>query len=346
MSSLYRPILKQAWQLTWRHKFLWLFGFFAAWIGTAGEYDFIIRGFELIREKSSVIINIREFIVSTGIFSAATSQGLKNLVVNSPWSLIPLIILLLIFILAVILIIWAIITSQNGLITSIKSLAGGKTTNFQEGLSIGMAKFWPVFWLNVIYKLVIFILFLTLGVIFTFILATAFADLQYWIGFIYLILFFVGFIIFIPLIIAISFVIRYAICYIVIKNYRLGEAIKRGISLFINNWLISLELAFILLMLYLAASILLLLLTIAIIAPLILLLFTFISIKFIFAANFIVLLALIIFLMIAIIAVSIFSTFLWSCWTLLFIQLTEKGGSSKLVRITANFPSYLGKKAT
>lgn len=340
MSSLYRPILKQAWQQTWRHKFLWFFGFFAAWLGTTGEYDFILRSFDRILEKGNILINFKQFVVTTGLFSDKTLQGIKQLADSEPLSLLIAAFVGLIILAALAFAIWVVITSQAGLIAGAKKIAGGKTVNFTGTISDGSVKFWPIFWLNVIYRIITFIIFLTLGVI----LALLFANTQAWSNLTFFIIFLVGFVLFIPLIMIISFITRYAACYVIIKNYRFGEALKQSLNLFFKNWLISLELSFLLLIIYLGMAIMLLVAAAIVIVPLLFLLTIFMSLRFVFGFELIALLAILAFAALSMVGVAIFSTFLWSCWTLLFIQLTEKGGESKLVRITSNFPSYLKRK--
>lgn len=338
MNSLYRPILKQAWFHAWRHKFLWFFGFFAAWLGTSGEYELFIRSFDRINEKGSLIIKLNQFVVTTGLFSKNTLHNLGVLASNRPMDLVWLIILFLIIILAGLFIVWAIITSQGSLIGSIKKIAKNQNTNLQEGISIGVSKFWPILWLNLIYRLIVFVLFLALGVIFAYFFATSFIESGPNTGLSYFILFLVGFVIFLPLAFIISFVIRYAACYIVIKNYRLRDAIRQGISLFVKNWLISLELSLILLFLHVAVAIAIILLVIIVAAPLILLLYLFLAVGLAPGFYLITLIGAILLLALVIVSVSLFSTYLWSCWTLLFLQLTEKGGTSKLVRLANAIP--------
>lgn len=338
MTSLYRPILKQAWSHTWRHKFLWFFGFFAAWLGTSGEYELIIRSFDRINEKGSLLVGLNDFLTTTGLFSAVAEQNMKQLITAHPLALLPIIIIALILLLAAIFTIWAVMISQGGLISSLKKIAGNKPANFQDGLISGISRFWPILWLNLFYRLAVFALFLGLGAALGLFFNSSFFYANSQAGLNYFLLFFIGFIIFLPLIIIISFIARYAICYAVIKNYRLKEAIKQGLALFFKNWLISLELAFILLLLYLAMAILTTLLLLATITPLIFLLAIFYAIGLAWLFKFFLLLTFLIFAGLVIVLVSIFSTYLWSCWTLLFIQLTEKGGESKLIRLTQSLP--------
>lgn len=343
MNSLYRPILKQAWFHTWRNKFLWLFGFFAAWLGTSGEYELFIRSFDRIHEKGNLLINFNQFIVTTGIFSSSLTANIKTLAANSPMTLIWMILLFLVIILATLFIIWAIITSQGALISSIRKTAKNQVTNFQEGLNTGLAKFWPILWLNLIYRFIVFLLFLTLGVIFAYFFAYTFIDPEVFYGLSYFILFLIGFVIFLPLVFIISFIIRYAACYVIIRNFRFREALRSGAALFAKNWLISLELALILLFFHIAVAILLILLVIVIGAPLLLLLAIFYNLGFAFGFYTVTFLSVIILLAVVILTVSVLSTYIWSCWTLLFLQLTEKGGSSKLIRVASNIPGIKRK---
>lgn len=338
MNSLYRPILKQAWFHAWRNKFLWLFGFFAAWLGTSGEYELLIRSFERIHEKGNLLINFNQFIVTTGIFSSSLIANLKALATTSPMTLIWMILLFLIIILAALFVIWAIITSQGALISSIRKTAKNQATNFQEGLNAGLAKFWPILWLNVIYRFIVFLLFLTLGVIFAYFFAYAFINPETFYGLSYFILFLIGFVIFLPVVFIISFIMRYAACYVIVRNFRFREALRSGASLFARNWLISLELALILLIFHVAVALLLILLVIVIGAPLLLLLAIFYNLGFAFGFYTITFLSVAVLLAVIILTVSVFSTYIWACWTLLFLQLTEKGGSSKLIRLASNVP--------
>ncbi|MFH1225714.1 MAG: hypothetical protein V1684_00300 [bacterium] len=335
MTSLYRPILKQAWSHTWHNKFLWFFGFFAAWLGTSGEYELILRSFDRINEKGSLMLGLNDFAATTGLFSAVAEQNMKQLITTHPLALLPIIIIALILLLAVIFVIWTVMVSQGGLVSSLKRIAGGKTTNLQEGLIAGIGKFWPILWLNLIYRLAVFVLFLGLGAALGLFFNSSFInanDLSYFLTF------FIGFVIFIPLVIIVSFVARYAICYAVINNYRLKEAIKQGLALFFKNWLISLELAFILLILYAIMAVLMALALLAAITPLIFLLAIFYAIGLAWAFKFFTFLTLVAFAGLVIVVVSLFSTYLWSAWTLLFIQLTEKGGESKLIRLAQSLP--------
>lgn len=335
MTSLYRPILKQAWFHAWRHKFLWFFGFFAAWLGTSGEYELILRSFDRINEKGSLMLGLNDFVATTGLLSAVGEQNMKQLITTHPLALLPIIIIALILLLAAIFIIWAVMVSQGGLVSSLKKIAGGKTTNLQEGLIAGISQFWPILWLNLIYRLAVFALFLGLGAALGLFFNSSFInanDLSYFL------IFFIGFVIFIPLVIVVSFVARYAICYAVIKNYRLKEAIKQGLALFFKNWLISLELAFILLVLYAIMAVLMALALLAAITPLIFLLAILFAIGLAWIFKFFALLTILVSAGLITVIVSMFATYLWSCWTLLFIQLTEKGGESKLIRLTSNLP--------
>ena len=71
-----------------------------------------------------------------------------------------------------------------------------------------------------------------------------------------IVLFVVSFIIFIPLAVMVSFITRYASCYVVLKNYRFRDSFKLGITLFTKNWLISLEMALALILVSISLKIL------------------------------------------------------------------------------------------
>ena len=62
------------------------------------------------------------------------------------------------------------------------------------------------------------------------------------------------FLIFVPVVVIISFVAKYAICYVVIKGYSLKKALAKAWKLFLDNWIISLEMSLTLLLLSFGVS--------------------------------------------------------------------------------------------
>ncbi len=133
------------------------------------------------------------------------------------------------------------VASQGALIASVKS---GKVKSFREKLKIGVDKFWPLLTLNLLNTILGYFFVTIIIDQMVFILANMniawLSDLL-----ISIIIFFI----FIPFIIAVSFVNRYSAAYIVLEDQDVDTAFLNGWRLFSINWLITVENAMLLLLL-------------------------------------------------------------------------------------------------
>jgi len=150
----YRDILGQAWKNTWRNKYLWFFGLFAALLGNGGEIGLIFRGLNA-DTGNGFLFRFKEF-VSTGIFSKEIFANIAYLATEAPFSLFMVMAVLFIFLLLVLFMLWLIMVSQGALIHNAVRISTGKKHDFKDGLEMGIKKFWPVFFLNVSLKIIIF----------------------------------------------------------------------------------------------------------------------------------------------------------------------------------------------
>ncbi|MFA5644317.1 MAG: hypothetical protein WC928_02200 [Patescibacteria group bacterium] len=234
----YRAILKQALRISWKNKLLWFFGFFASLISFTAEFKIITQSLNRNMGVSS-INNIKTFI-NTGIFSKNAWTNIVELIKNDPKSILFLIFVLLIIMAVVAFFAWLSTVSQISIIDSVNKIMKGKIEKLtiKKSIQTGNKKFWPVFLLNVFISLVVWISHLIIGTL----LLLAIVKNQA----LTVLLYGLIFIIFIPLSLFISFVIKYAIAYSIIEGKKMGQAIKQGWKLFLKNWLISVEMSIIL----------------------------------------------------------------------------------------------------
>jgi hypothetical protein len=143
----------------------------------------------------------------------------------------------------------------------------------------------------------------------------------------------IAFIIFIPVALALSFIAKYAIAYIVIKGHGFMEAVKAGWQLFIKNWLVSVEMAFILFFINFFVGLLLVLTILTLTIPLLFLALAAYKLTSLAGLWIVAVLALTMLLAIIILGGAMLATFQISSWTGLFIELTGKGGISKIIRL-------------
>jgi len=325
--SLYRNILSQACKITWRYKYLWFFGLFAALLGNGGEYEILIRS--LNGDYSQSFFPSLRRIAETGVFSSNTLSNIGQLILEDTLSMLLLIIIGLVILVLFGFLVWLVIVSQAALVNnSANIITGGKSraSDIQNGVISGMKNFWPVFGLNILIKIIIFLALVLLGL--PIILTTGRAD-AITVNFVYLI----AFLIFIPLSIALSFMIKYAIAYVVIRGSGFIESIKQGWQLFARNWIISIEMAFVLFFINLLVGLAIVLTILILAVP-----FLFLALVFYYLASvagfwIVAILALIIFLAIIVLAGAALATFQTASWTGLFIELVGKGGASKIMRV-------------
>lgn len=317
--SFYRNILKQAWRLTWRNKYLWWFGVFAALLGNGGELEILFNrpagGQELFPAWRRL--------ASTGIFSRSALSNIGDLFQRDTLNMIFILTVGLASLAVFLFLVWLVVVSQAALVNNSAAAIKQKKHNFREGINAGVLNFWPVLVLNFLVKAAVYLLFAAISLPLIFSPASFGAKLFY----------IFALIVSVPLVIVLSFIMKYAVAYVVISRFRLGQAIKRGWLLFKENWLISFEMAVILFLINLLAGfgIILAILTLAV--PFLFLgLISYYSFALI-GPWFIAALAFTSFLLIILVIGAALSVFQISSWTGLFLELNKNGGTAKLVRV-------------
>ncbi|MDD3711118.1 MAG: hypothetical protein PHP37_00730 [Patescibacteria group bacterium] len=322
----YRAILKQSWRISWKYKFLWFFGFFASLISFTAEFKIIARS---INQESGIrsLNNIKMFL-NTGVFSKDAWLNILGMLKTDPKSILMLFLVLIIILAIIIFFAWLSTASQIGIINSVDKIIKNKKDklNIKSALKRSHRKFWPVFIMNLVMSIIINLIYILISFLLVLVIIKnqALSSLIY--GFI--------FIIFIPISLFISFIIKYAIASMVIENKKFFPALQQGWKLFFNNWLISIEVAIILF--FINVLVLILLSVISFIG-----FFLFFSLAlstiFVLSSGFLFWLVLIIgFLLILAIMIlggSLLNVFQISSWTDLFIRIREGGASSKIERI-------------
>lgn len=225
---IYSQIFFQSLKLAWANKYLWIFGLFASFLVLSESYDFIWRialsqtiVFDLINlDWLDILINLK-----------------KAVLIN--WSIL---ILIFLFILTLITLIFLTVIGQIALFEEAIKMEGWKRkitlknwkTGFRDGISIGFKKFWSVLSLNLILKIFLFLFSFGLFI------SLFYLSNQVFGGFLklfYLITFFFLFVLFL----AGSFVLKYAIFFIVHKDIKVISALESGVKLLIQNWFESLK---------------------------------------------------------------------------------------------------------
>lgn len=317
----YRIILKQAWGLTWRHKYLWWFGIFAALLGNGGELEILFNN--VGASPGQALFPAWQRIISTRIFSGQTLTNIGNLFRNDTLNVSLVLVAALIILAIGLFLVWLVIVSQAALVNNSAAVKREKKHTLKSGLDSGILNFWPVLVLNIIIKAVIYILLVAVNL-----------PLIFWQGNFSANLFYIlALIIMAPLAIILSFIMKYAIAYAVINKSKTALAIRQSWRLFKENWLVSFEMALMLFGINLLVGLAMVLAILVLAVP-----FLFLGLVFYYGFSLlgswlIAILAFASFLFIVVTVGAALAVFQIASWTGLFLELEKKGATSKLVRL-------------
>ena len=331
--QLYRPILKKAWQITRKFKSLWFLGLFAAIFSGGGEFEILSRIiFNPVNDQGVM----KEFMASfkSGLNDSLQAGGdlwtnFFNSLTTSPINLLSAILILVLAIIIALFFIWLSIVSQVGLIRNINLINQGKKTTINEGIDAGVEKFWPVLSVQVVYKIILLIIFILLGKELLLLVALKTAGT---------VIHIIALVLFSLIILITSFIVRYQIFYIVLTKEKIMASLKSAWNLFTSNWLISLEMAFILFIVYLVAAYITAFATALFLAiPLALATYSQqIPMIFILLIGATAILAIFI---ITFLITALVNVFQWSSWTLLFDKISAGKTLGKIVKLSESSPN-------
>lgn len=331
--TLYRSIIRQSFIIAWRHKYLWFFGLFATLMASNFEIELINR---FTNRQANTIYDWQRW-ADTGIFSPQAWMQLGEMAKTDTWSFISLMVVLLVVVAFIIALIWLSTVSLGALISNTnKALAeNGKTLTVAErkhdtsvGFKEGRKRFWPVFGVTVIVRAIVYILAIVT------IAPVAISDN---LSISMSLLYFVIFIVLLAIALLLAFITKFAIAFIVLKGQSMGQSIMSAWKLFKKNWLVSLEMTFILFALTMVVSIALIVSVMLVAIPVVALymLSVFVGSFVLFLVTLI--LGLLASLAIVIIGGSFLTVVQTTAWVSLFNQLvSNKAPESKLERVFSN----------
>ena len=228
----YWQIFKQAFRISWQKPSLWFFGFFAFFLGSTAEIELLLGGSSF--GSPGFLLSFWQGLAAGGLFTPEGMRGLSQALIANPITLF-IIILVSLFVIGIgLLLVWLVIISQSALISQAVGVSKNKELSWRQSFSLGLYKFWPVLGLNLSMRAIVWLLFLITGFL---------ASLKFPGS---ISLFILSFDLFLVLVLLISFITKYAICGVVLKNQEYKGAIRSAWKIFTNNWLISLEISIIL----------------------------------------------------------------------------------------------------
>lgn len=318
----YRLIIKQALNLAWRYKYLWIFGLFASIVAAGGSFEYQLLSGGLsggVTQNSYHYLNIMlNGLESLGVFLT----GLMNLFTYDILTIINTLTALLIVLALVIFFIWISVSSQGALVEASKNILSSRKKivelNLKDLISTGHKNFWQILGLNILFKAAVLIM---LSIISLPLLVLA-VKYSVSLTFIYTL----AFVILVPLSIALSLILKYAIAYKVLEDESFENSIIQAWHMFKKNWLVSIEMGIILFFITFIIGFLLLIAMSIIVLP-----------YFIFAINYSILWLIIVLALVALLLIlsvgSFLTTFQMAAWTDIYLELKKGNGQAKLERI-------------
>lgn len=321
--TLYRDILKKSFIITFKNKILWFFGLLAAPLIGIVEYKILAISFG---ELDDLWI-FSEWNRILGIFRL---DIIRRLLIINPTAVVILLMIFVLSIFFIFFLIWLAIVAQCSLIDAVsqsdpKSLT---TSKIQGSIASGISNFLPVFGVHFFVKLAFTLSFFLISLPMI-IIAIGGKGIE--LG----ILYFIFSLFLIPITMIIIFVSKYAINYIVIRKENFFDGIKKGYNLFVENWLVTIEMSIILFLISMFfVGFLVAVVVSFMILPFGFLIYIFAQIGLIFLLEFSLILAFIFLILLSLFLAAVLSTFQYSSWVLLFKRLdsSNEKEAGKLVR--------------
>lgn len=295
----YFDIIRKAAKITFKHKFLWLFGFFAAssysslnlYNYSGSDINKIYQG-----DPQKIFDNISSYLSERWILFAVVGG----------------IILLLLLIFAILNFI-----SQGALIGCVNHIDLKKKTGIGHGFQTGGKHFFRILGIGFLGGLAVVIALLVLGAP----IAMLFAYQLFGRA---LILLLIGLIIFIPLSIVVHFITTFGKRYAVIHDMKILNAMKMAFNLFVKNIGASILMGLLLFIIGMAAAIALLIAIFIVAIPFIALGFiAYAALKFI-GILLVIIIGAVVLIALSVVYSAIISTYQSCVWTLFFKELGHK----------------------
>ncbi|MFA5076730.1 MAG: hypothetical protein WC480_04960 [Patescibacteria group bacterium] len=319
---LYRIIVKNAWLTTWRNKFLWPFGFLASFWGIGSTYEVVLRSLDLSTERELYWVRLWHDIISTGL----NWESIKELFANGPLQVVLLLFFIILFGLVILFCFWLFTCSEIAVIKASSALLRKREIGnlFFESKE----DFWPVFTVNLIGKVLIFL----------FLLLLSYPILQPLLGTEYsipvLMVYILFYVVIVAVVLIISFVTIISDIHIVVNKDSVMSAIKKSWAMVVNNWLVCLETAILLFVISILVGFGLVLLTILLSIPYLMLFYlASVVIGSIVIYWLLLILALLTGLLVIFIVISLVTTFQLVLWVELFEKINNKSAVAKLERL-------------
>ncbi|MFH1047907.1 MAG: hypothetical protein V1738_06415 [Patescibacteria group bacterium] len=309
---LYRQVLHDAWRLTLTHKHLWIFAFFATFIGFGGVSEILLGAYDRLTSALPTVVALNE----TPLLMLPGFTTIRAMINLSPYPALSLAFFVVLAIMLAAVFIYIVSLSIGALVYSIRQIERGGQPNFSEGLKAGANSIGQVLIVNLGAKVLVWLTFVVTGANLMHLLAQ-----RSWIS---LFIFLCSFVLFTIIAVSISILTVYSTNSIVNGKLPIVPSIADGLKILKNNWLVSIEMVIILMVINVGIAVLALALAMIISVPLVFIFFVAAIIKSATMMTAVMTLTFIVLVSILFVAMSFLTTLQTSAWTLLWIELSGR----------------------
>ena len=322
-SPVFRPLLRSAWQMTWKRPWLFLFGLLTSFLGVGGLWELLWNSTNASLAAAESTANLGAWLGNGS--AGALFLGILRAIREAPGTLLVTAVFFLLIAASVLCIFW-LGAIGNGVIvdTTLKATRNLKTTLRAEW-AVGRRFALSLLGIHASVKA---------GLVALFILAGFFLEAATKARGILFIVALIAFIVLVVGSLATTFVTLYAACYRVIRGFGIRESIRASLHLFHAHWLLSLELATLFFLISLVVGLIAFLALLILSIPFVFLIIMFQLLALPGGISFVITSWLIIAALLFASATAFFTTLQTISWTLLFLRLTEGTASAKLVRLS------------
>lgn len=320
-TPLYRRIITDAWHIAWGHKHIWFFAFFATFIGFGGVSEVF---FGIFKRSSNVLLGGNAEL--TAAYFLPGLPAIRALIQFSPNPLVSVLVFTLIMGLLTAFFAWIVMVSIGALITSVRKIAKGRDIRLPDALKVGAEKFWPVFGVNAMAKIVVGASFLLTGT--NLIYTTSNSPIS-------VLLYIVSFVLFTTIAVTVSLVAIFSTNFVVLKDERIMRALDKGWIMLSRHWLICIEMTLVLFVASILLGITALIGALVASVPIIFLILLTLTIGLQNIAFVIVMFGMGIALIALALLASLITSFQVASWTILWEELLDKRRIPHLQHIIA-----------
>ncbi len=321
-SPVFRPLLKLTLGNIRQYPWSVLLGLAMSLLGVGGFWELVVNTGSASASATQLAAGIEWWV---GHSAYAVLQGFSRTLVESPVSAILLLATLTTIALLVFGAVWLAATSHGALIDTIRKTTLERKTTLRAAWAVGRRFSWKLVGIHLAIKLSIGTAFLVAGFFFY---ATAGTQSIVVLGALFCILFLL-----LAFSLTATLTIMYAASYCILRGFTVRESLRLALALFLKHWLISLECATLFFALSVAIGFATILAMLVLSIPFVFLVMTFSILALATGVWATLALWIAIALLLLAGAAALFTTAQATLWTLLFLELTERGATPKLVRL-------------